>query len=561
MYDQFIQDGPQFGNLLTEDPSLKNFLEWRLPDSVLKEIEPDLKQFGERVSGDIYELSIDAEDNPPVHIPLDAWGNRIDEIKVSRGWQELDRISAEEGLIAIGYERRQKEFSRSYQFAKLFLFHPSSAFYSCPLAMTDGAARLIEVYGDDKLKKGPFAHLTSRDPEKFWTSGQWMTEKTGGSDVSGTSTVAKKKGSQFELYGTKWFTSAATAQMALALGRIEGDPQGNRGLSVFFVQLRDKENKLQNIKIHRLKDKLGTNALPTAEMDLEGVPAWLVGDSGNGVKKIAVLLNITRLYNSVCALATMARCLAIARDYSRKRKAFGSILKDLPLHLETLSDLQLEYQGNFLLTFQATYLLGKEEVGAASTTESQILRMLTPIVKLYTARYATLIASETLEVFGGVGYMEDSRIPRLFRDAQVFSLWEGTTNVLSLDMIRAMQKENAFEGFVQDIKLRLSAIQLDDFSKEKCLLEEDLQELIGFVGKALKKGPDYIQASARLLAFSCARVWIGGLMLEHGQWEEKMPGRSGRLVLFAKRWFRKPRVVLNDPSEEHQKENRKLVFD
>src|SRR5690606_4112745 len=230
----------------------------------------------------------------PVHIPYDPWGKRIDEIKVSDSWNQLHEIAAEEGIVAAGYERTQGEFSRLYQFAKLYLYHPSSAIYSCPLAMTDGAARLLELYGTEDMKERAYKFLTSRDPQTFWTSGQWMTERTGGSDVSGTSTIAKKEGDQYKLYGVKWFTSATTSQMAMTLARIEGDEK----LSLFYLELRDKSGELQNIQINRLKDKLGTKALPTAELTLSGTPATLVGEAGKGIKTISTLFNITRLYNA-----------------------------------------------------------------------------------------------------------------------------------------------------------------------------------------------------------------------------------------------------------------------
>src|SRR5690606_18330955 len=129
---------------------------------------------------------------------------------------------------------------------------------SCPLAMTDGAARAIELYGSESHKNKAFKNLISRDPKKFWTSGQWMTERSGGSDVSGTETVATKSGSSWKLNGTKWFTSATTAQMAMLLARPEGAEAGSRGLSLFYVELRDGQGKLRDIEIHRLKDKLGT---------------------------------------------------------------------------------------------------------------------------------------------------------------------------------------------------------------------------------------------------------------------------------------------------------------
>ena len=187
----FVQDSPRLGNQYDDDAFLRSYLRWRLPAQVLAEIEPGLHRLGMRAATDILALGEEAEASPPRHVPYDAWGRRIDRIETSDAWQELDRVSAVEGIVATAYERTHGAHSRIHQFARLYLFAPSSALYSCPLAMTDGAARLLEVHGDETTR-AVFVHLTSRDVRQFWTSGQWMTERTGGSDVAGTSTIAKR---------------------------------------------------------------------------------------------------------------------------------------------------------------------------------------------------------------------------------------------------------------------------------------------------------------------------------------------------------------------------------
>ena len=319
---EFFQDAPRLGNQYDEDALLHAYLRWRLPPEMLAEIEPALKRLGERVVTDIAALAESAEAAPPRHVPFDAWGRRVDRIETSDAWGALDRVAALEGLVAIGYERAHGATSRIDQFARLYLYAPSSALYSCPLAMGDGAARFLEVHGDERTRP-VFEHLTSRDPDRFWTCGQWMTERAGGSDVGSTATTARcERGNAYRLYGTKWFTSATTSQVAMTLARIEGAPAGGRGLSVFLVELRDSEGLLRDIRVLRLKDKLGTRALPTAELELDGTPARLVGGEGDGVRKIATLFNVTRVYNAVAAVAGMRRCIALARDYARRRRAF-----------------------------------------------------------------------------------------------------------------------------------------------------------------------------------------------------------------------------------------------
>jgi putative acyl-CoA dehydrogenase len=439
----FFQDAPQLQNTFTNDQLLQAYLK-KLPADVLKNIQPHLQYVGEMAATQWLEWAKEAENNEPKYVPFDPWGRRIDDIIMCSGWKNLEKAAATEGVVAAAYERKFAEWSRVYQMTLLYLFHSSSSFVSCPLAMTDGGARALELYGNDSQKSRGFRHLTTRDPKEFWTSGQWMTERTGGSDVSGTSTVAKKYGNQWALNGVKWFTSATTSQMTMLLARPEGAEAGSRGLSLFYVETRKPDGRLNNIEILRLKDKLGTRAMPTAELQLKDTPAELVGDMGGGVKKIASILNITRIYNSICAISAMRRALDWAQSYSRVRVAFGKKIIDHPLHKALLDNLERTFQDCFKMTFFVVELLGKEETNTATENEKILLRALTPIVKLYTGKKVIEITSEVAEIFGGAGYIEDTGIPTLVRDAQVFSIWEGTTNVLSLDFLRALEKEQAW---------------------------------------------------------------------------------------------------------------------
>lgn len=509
----FFQDGPRLDNQYDSDAVLRSYLRWKLPPAVLAEVEPDLRRFGGRVVGDILALADAAEACPPRHVPYDAWGRRVDEVVVSDAWRALDRVAAEEGLVARAYERSHGSLSRVDQMARLYLFHPSSATYSCPLAMADGAARFLELHGDEQTRHA-FDHLTTRDPARFWTSGQWMTERTGGSDVSHTSTIARPdRHGRFRLYGTKWFTSATTSQMAMTLARIEGAPSGNRGLSVFLIELRDANGKLQGICVNRLKEKLGTRALPTAELTLDGAPARLVGGAGDGVRKIACLLNVTRVYNAVAAVAGMRRALALARDYAGRRVAFGSRLADQPLHAETLADLDARFRASFLLTFRVVELLGREECGEATEAELAILRLLTPVAKLYTGKQAVVVASEALESFGGAGYIEDTGVPRLLRDAQVLPIWEGTTNVLSLDVWRAIERTDALPPWLADLRARMDCVRTPALGDAAARVVGAAERIERFVERTAGNDAER-QAGARRLSFAIARTAAGSRMVE-----------------------------------------------
>jgi alkylation response protein AidB-like acyl-CoA dehydrogenase len=550
---EFIQDSPQLANQYDDDAVLRSYLRWRLPAAVLTEVEPDLRRLGQRAVTDILALGEEAEMSPPRHVPYDAWGKRVDRIETSDAWRELDRISAAEGIVARAYERAHGVYSRIDQFARLYLFAPSSALYSCPLAMTDGAARFLEVYGDESTRP-VFAHLTSRDPRQFWTSGQWMTERSGGSDVGSTSTIARcEAGNEYRLYGLKWFTSATTSQVAMTLARIDGAPAGGSGLSVFLVTLRDRDGSLRNIRVERLKDKLGTRALPTAELTLEGTPARLVGGTGDGIRKISTLFNITRVYNAVAAVAGMRRAIALATDYAKRRIAFGKPLIEQPLHLETLAELSLRFRACFLLAFRVAELLGKEECGEASETELQLLRLLTPVAKLYTAKQAVTIASEVVEAFGGAGYIEDTRIPRLLRDAQVLPIWEGTTNVLSLDTLRAIQKTDALSAWISDVRQRLDRVPKNEGGAK---VENAVRAIDAFQRNSNKAGATSQQAAARGFAYSIARTEAAILLIE-----QAAVTRDAAAGVAAKRWTMRDLANLVDAGDDHLTGSRQLVID
>ncbi len=502
--EDFFQSPPVLKNQFTDDDLLQSALRWKLSPATFKSISPHLEKLGARAAGDLFDLADQAEKNPPKLINFDPWGNRIDKIEVSAAWVALEKAAAEEGIVASGYERKYGSDSRIYQGALLYLYHPSSAIFSCPLAMTDGAAKAFELFGEGPLKKEVLSHLTSRDPAQFWTSGQWMTERSGGSDVGQTETVAKKVGNGYELTGTKWFTSAASSQMAMTLARIEGASEGSRGLSLFFVRTKNESGGLNKIELHRLKDKLGTKALPTAELTMNGTPATLIGEEGRGVKNISALFNITRIYNSVCAVGYMRRAYALALDYANKRMAFGKKIIDHPLHAHTLKEMHNELAGNLFFSIHVMKLQGLDDMGEATPQDKAMLRCLTPILKLHTAKKAVALVSEALECFGGAGYVEDTGLPKILRDTQVLAIWEGTTNVLSLDLLRSMEKENTFAAYLIDVKKRLAEIK--GLSDEVKAVGEVITRLENFV---------LIEASARKLAFTMARVFIATLLLDN----------------------------------------------
>jgi acyl-CoA dehydrogenase len=517
----FLQSPPSLPDAWTSDRALREALEFHLGPDEFTRAEPDLAEMG-RIATDPETLALaaKAESEPPRLQHYDAWGRRIDEIVVSDAYAELGRMGVEAGVTALPYEETSYgDQARLVWAGLLALWGPSSALYSCPVAMTDGAARTLLSHGDED-DRAVVARLTTRDPAAAWTSGQWMTETAGGSDVGRTGTIARAEDGSWRLSGTKWFTSSITSEMALTLARPEGAPEGSRGLALFRIHRHLDDGAPNSILVRRLKDKLGTRALPTAELELQDAVAFPVGDvhDGGGVRRIATMLNITRIHNSLGGTAAIARGLGWARAYASVREAFGQPLRLLPAHVATLSDMAVDYAASLALTLRACELLGRVEHGTADDDEQLLLRVLTPVAKLATGRWSIAAVTEAMEAVGGVGYCEDSTIPALVRNTHVIPIWEGTTNVMALDFMRAVSRGSALDALLEDARLIL----------ERAAPHPPLGPTIGLVAGALDEiatraekataDPEQAQYHARSLALSVARTYACARLCAQGAW-------------------------------------------
>jgi alkylation response protein AidB-like acyl-CoA dehydrogenase len=515
MTSAFVQDGPRLVNSYTSNWLLKSYLERKLGSDLLASVEPELVELGQLAAGRLLEVQRADRRNEPTLTQWDAWGTRLDHIEPTPLWREAERLAVRFGLTAIPYERKEGAWSRTRQFALVYLFHPVTDVYTCPLAMTDGAARALLESNNERLIERAVPHLTSRDLAQFWTSGQWMTESTGGSDVGLSRTIAQRDAAGvWRLYGKKWFTSAATSQMALTLARPEGNGAGGSGLAMFYLETRDSQGRPNGIRVERLKDKLGTRKVPTAELSLEGTAAELVGATTHGTRAIEPMLKITRTWNSVCAAAFMQHGLALANDYARRRLVFGAMLAEQPLHGETLAELEAETAGAFMLTFFLIELLGREEAGLLDEDEAALLRFLTPIVKLATGKQAVRVVSETLEAFGGAGYVEDTGIPVLLRDTQVLPIWEGTTNVLSLDALLRTDAERGLAALRGRMQSVAGGAGHGEFKKSAEAASAAVEHAARW--RSTVHDRTALQAGARRFAMTLARALELGLLVEHG---------------------------------------------
>ncbi|TMD41786.1 MAG: acyl-CoA dehydrogenase [Chloroflexi bacterium] len=487
-------------NTWLADPALRSLLTRWLAPAAFDRAEPLLAEMGRAAACELLSWGDACERQPASLRQFDGWGNRIDEVVYPEAWRQIAGVAARSGLVALAYEPESLNSfgadARLIQAALCYLFAPSTATYLCPVAMTDGAARILA--GPIGPAHEVFGHLVSRNPQTAWTSGQWMTERQGGSDVGRNTVVARQDGDRWRLYGEKFFCSNIGCEVALALARPEGAQAGTRGLALFLVPRERADGTKNPYRIDRLKDKLGTRAMATGEVTLEGAEAQLLGDPGRGFSQMTAMLNITRLHNAITAAALMRRAWMLAAAYAEQREAFGRTLAQHPLHQQVLDGMQGEADGALYLTMRMAQLLGRIDCGSATAHEEALFRLGITLTKLYTAKQAVAVVSEAIECFGGQGYMEDAGLPRLLRDAQVLPIWEGTTNVLSLDALRVLAKSDTLDAVAAELE-RLQAL--------------DRAAALDLAREASSGG---VESAARRIAYALAESWTGGLLHEAG---------------------------------------------
>jgi len=303
-----------------------------------------------------------------------------------------------------------------------------------------------------------------------------------------------------------WDAIASPDELAAALAPICADYSDRfRTASwldgLFLVPREGPDGRRNHYRVDRLKDKLGTRAMATGEVTLDGAQAELVGEPDCGFAQMTAMLNITRLHNAITAAATMRRALMLATAYAGEREAFGRTLDQHPLHAQVLREMAAEADAALYFTMRMAQLLGRLETGESAAGETALFRLGIALAKLYTAKQAVAVASEAIECFGGQGYMEDTGLPRLLRDAQVLPIWEGTTSVLALDALHVLGKTDALDALDAELE-RLDAPERD------CALDRARQSVVQ-EGHTAEQG-------ARRLAFALTETWMRGLLGQAG---------------------------------------------
>jgi len=398
---------------------------------------------GERLgTAEMFALGDTANRYPPVLKLFDRFGARRDEVEFHPAWHELMRRLVGEGLHT-GPWSEPASAAHVARAAGYMLWAEIENGTQCPATMTYGAvptlARQPEDFGEWLpllLSREYDPRFTSAKDKKGALMGMGMTEKQGGSDVRTNTTravpaAARGPGLEYRLTGHKWFFSAPMCDAFLVLAQAPG------GLSCFFVPRFLPDRTVNTLLLQRLKDKLGNHSNASSEVIFEDTYGLLVGDEGRGVQTILEMGVYTRFDNATASAGLMRQCVAQAMHHARQRKAFGRLLIDQPLMRNVLADLALECESHIVLVMRLARAFDAQD----DESETLLRRVLTPVAKYWVCKRAPVVIAETMEVLGGNGYIEEGPIARRFREAPLNSIWEGSGNIMCLDVLRAFARE------------------------------------------------------------------------------------------------------------------------
>jgi putative acyl-CoA dehydrogenase len=446
------------------------------------------------------ELGRQANENPPRLRTHDRFGHRIDEVEFHPAWHELMTVAVRHGLHGAPW-RDARPGAHVARAAGFYVWGAAEAGHCCPVSMTYAIVPALRhapglASRFEPLLAAPEYDFGLRPPEtkRGLLAGMSMTEKQGGSDVRANTTRATPAGpGEYLLTGHKWFTSAPMGDVFMVLAQAPG------GLSCFLLPRVRPDGTRNGMRLQRLKDKLGNRSNASAEVEYDEALAWLVGEEGRGVRTIIEMVNMTRL-DCVLGTATGMRTgLTMAAHHAAHRMAFGRNLAGQPLMAAVLADLAIESEAATLAAFRLAGATDRAVRGDAQ--EAAFRRLALAATKYWVCKRAPAHAAEALECLGGNGYVEESGMPRLYREAPLASIWEGSGNVAALDAVRALTRQpESAEAFFAELDLAAGA---------DARLDQAVTRLRKEVG-------DPSEARARQLAEAMALVLQGALLVRYG---------------------------------------------
>ncbi|MFG2888788.1 acyl-CoA dehydrogenase family protein [Streptomyces sp. NPDC048248] len=465
--------------------------------------EPEVAELGALAgSAAVQDQARWAEEQPPRLRTHDRFGHRVDEVEFHPAWHQLMTVAVEHGLHAAPWvdDRPGAHLVRA---AKFYVWSQAEAGHGCPVSMTYAAVPALRAAPDLAARYEPLLASRTYDfglraplSKAGLIAGMSMTEKQGGSDVRANTTRAVPAGDgTYRITGHKWFTSAPMSDVFLALAQTE------EGLSCFLLPRVLPDGSLNGMRLMRLKDKLGNRSNASSEIEYDQAVAWPVGEPGRGVRTIVEMVNMTRLDCVLGSAAGMRAGLRQALHHTSHRRAFGRELDRQPLMRSVLADLAVESEAATLLGMRLAAAVDRSQAG--DSAEGALRRLALAAGKYWVCKRGSTHAAEALECLGGNGYVEESGMPRLYREAPLLSIWEGSGNVAALDVLRALSKEPAaLEAFLAEVETAAGA-------------DRRLDAAVAGVRKMLGglADPERAQLMARSLAERMALVLQGSLLV------------------------------------------------
>lgn len=389
------------------------------------------EQFDERAA------HTDREGQPRL-IRYDRYGNDVSQVWVNEGYKKTVEETYNTGIVGYVHKPIPKLGSTgnySYSFAQGYVLSQVEPGFYCPVTLTMAVAYLIDHYADETIKQRYLPHVLATGDVELYEGATFLTERQGGSDVGANEVRAVKEGDHYRIYGEKYFASnAGQCGVAAVLARCDDAPPGSKGLSLFLVPWKDEDGSINQLYVRRLKDKLGVRAVPSGEVMFEGAKAYLIGEADQGFYYMMEALNLSRICNSIASLGIMKRALVEAKSYTLSRTSFKQRLIDFPMIQESIAKLYARQEIQLSAVFDSIVVY--DEVTRKGNGDPYLNRLLIALLKARTAEEAIAFSHEAIEIHGGNGYIEDFVTSRLLRDAQVLTVWEGTENILALEVLR-----------------------------------------------------------------------------------------------------------------------------
>lgn len=492
-------------NLYTTDPVLRRAVDREGAGAA----DVDLVEFGALVgSEEVYQWGFEANRFSPELVSHDRFGERIDEVRYHPSYHRMMELSVGAGIHASHYDGTPGDGSYVARTARMHLVSQVEVGHGCPTSMTGAVLPALREQPDLAAVWEPRIRTRSYDQRLIAPAtktgnllGMGLTERQGGSDVRANTSVAVPvngggPGGEYRLTGHKWFTSAPMCDAFLVLA------QAPAGISCFLVP-RILEGGTRNpLRLMRLKDKLGNRSNASAELEFTDAAGWLVGEEGRGINVIIKMVNATRVDVTNWSVSLMRQAVSQVAWHLTQREAFGALLIDKPLMQNVLADLELETEVGTMMVMR---LAGAFERASVDDHEAAFLRLSSAVAKYWLTKRSTPVVREALECVGGNGYVEESILPRLYREAPLNAIWEGAGNVIALDVLRALQRApEAGEAFLAELAHARGADRV--FDRELDRLQQTL---------AAPEGDTATEAGARRLVEQLAVCWGASLCLRH----------------------------------------------